>query len=164
MKFSSQNWRELGTIRFFESEGFYAIAVDLPGFGKSDNISMEKDAILLILIDKLELSNPLIVAPSMSGAYSLPVVADSSSKISGFVAVAPTNIPDYVDKLNGNPLPALAIWGSNDEVVPHKDADLLCKSMTNVKKVVLKNAGHPCYINETDAFHRQLLGFFRSVS
>ncbi len=163
MKFSSQTWNELGTLNFFESEGFHPVAVDLPGFGKSDDLSMENDAVMLALLDGLGLTKPFVVAPSFSGGYSLPIVADDPSCMKGFVAVAPTNIPDYAEKLAGNPLPALAVWGSNDEIVPVENADLLCKSLTNIRKVVFKDAGHPCYLTETDGFHGQLLAFFRSV-
>lgn len=162
MKFSSQTWNDLGTLDFFESQGFHPIAVDLPGFGKSNDLSMEKDAILLTLMDKLELKKPFIVTPSFSGGYTLPIVADDPSHLSGFVAVAPTNIPDYAEKLKGNSLPTLAIWGSNDEIVPIENSDLLCRSMTNTRKVVFKDAGHPCYLNETEGFHRELLAFFVS--
>ena len=163
MKFSSQTWNDLGTLAFFESEGFHPVAVDLPGFGKSDALSMDPAAVLLALIENLELTKPFLVAPSFSGGCCLPVIADDPSRLSGFVAVAPTNIPDYAEKLKGNPLPTLSVWGSNDEIVPVENADLLCDCMTDIRKVVFKDAGHPCYLEETDAFHRELLGFFRSV-
>ena len=164
MKFSSQTWHDLGTLGFFESKGFHPLAVDLPGFGKSDALSMESAAILLTLINDLELTKPFLVVPSFSGGYCLPVIAEELTPLSGFVAVAPTNIPDYAKRLKGNPLPSLAIWGGNDEIVPIENADLLCKCMTNIRKVVFKDAGHPCYLEETDSFHRELLEFFSSVS
>ena len=164
MKFSARTWSELGTLDFFASHGFHAVAVDLPGFGKSEDFPLEKDNILLILMDRLGLRQPVVVAPSFSGGYCLPVVAEHPSRLRGFVAVGSTNIPDYADRLNGNALPTLAIWGSNDEIVPVENADLLCTSMTNIRKVVLKDAGHPCYMTRTDDFHRELLTFFRSVS
>jgi len=162
MKFSSQTWNDLGTLAFFESNGFHPVAVDLPGFGKSEDLSMEKDAIVRTLMDSLALLKPFIVAPSFSGVYTFPVVTDPSVPLSGFVAVAPTNIPDYAEKLSGNPLSVLAVWGSNDEVVPVENADLLCRCMSNTTKVVFEGAGHPCYMTETDAFHRHLLAFFRA--
>ncbi len=161
MKFSAQTWNDLGTLAFFESKGFHPVAVDLPGFGKSDDLAMKKDAILSLLIDRLALSKPFIVAPSFSGGYCFPVIVDDLVRLSGFVAVAPTNIPDYIEKLSDNPLPALVVWGSNDEVVPIENADLLCRSMTNTTRVVFEGASHPCYMTETDAFHRHLLEFFR---
>ncbi len=161
MKFSAQTWNDLGTLAFFESKGFHPVAVDLPGFGKSDDLPMEKDEILRMLMDRLGVSKPFIVAPSFSGGYSFPVVVDDHARLSGFVAVAPTNIPDHVERLSGNPLPALVVWGSNDEVVPIENADLLCRSMTNNAKIVFEGAGHPCYMTETEAFHSHLLEFFR---
>ena len=164
MKFSAQTWNDLGTLDFFESKGFHPVAVDLPGFGKSKELSLEKSTVLMTIIDGLGLVKPFIVAPSFSGGYSFPVVADNPSKLSGFVAVAPTNIPDYAGKLKGNPLPSLALWGGNDEIVPIEHSDLLCRSMSNIKKIVFKDAGHPCYMTETDAFHDHLLEFFRLLN
>ncbi len=161
MKFSAQTWNDLGTLAFFESKGFHPVAVDLPGFGKSDDLAMEKDGILPSLMDRLAVSKPFIVAPSFSGGYCFPVVVDDPARLSGFVAVAPTNIPDHVERLSGNLLPTLVVWGSNDAVVPIENADLLCRSMTNTTKVVFEGAGHPCYMTETDAFHHHLLEFFR---
>lgn len=160
MKFSAQTWSDLGTLNFFEAEGFHPVAVDLPGFGKSPELSLEKGAILTAIIDGLELSMPFVVAPSFSGGYCFPVVADSPSKLNGFVAIAPTNIPEYAGKLEGNSLPTLAVWGENDDIVPIENADLLCRNMSTIKKIVFKDAGHPCYMTETDAFHNHLLEFF----
>ena len=164
MKFSAETWNDLGTLNFFEAEGFHPVAVDLPGFGKSEELAMEKAIVLMAIINGLELAEPFVVAPSFSGGYSLPVVADSPSTLSGFVAVAPTNIPEYAEKLKGNTLPALAIWGGNDDIVPIENADLLCRSMLTIRKVVFKDAGHPCYMTETNAFHNHLLEFFRLVN
>jgi pimeloyl-ACP methyl ester carboxylesterase len=164
MKFSAQTWNELGTLNFFEAEGFHPVAVDFPGFGKSEALAMKKEAVLMAIINALGLVKPFIVAPSFSGGYSFPVVANDPSKLSGFVAIAPTDIPEFAEQLNGNILPALALWGSNDEIVPIENAHLLCRSMSNITKIVFKDAGHPCYMTETDAFHNHLLEFFRLVN
>ncbi len=161
MKFSAQTWNDLGTLTFFESNGFHPVAVDLPGFGKSDDLPMEKEAILPILMDRLALSKPFVVAPSFSGGYSYPLVVDDPDRLSGFVAVATTNIPDYAERLSGNSLPVLAVWGSQDGIVPIENSELLCRSVTNSTKVVFEGAEHPCYMTETDAFHQHLLAFFR---
>ena len=164
MKFSAQTWKELGTLDYLASEGFHPVAVDLPGFGKSEDLSMEKDKILLAIMDRLGLEKPFLVAPSFSGGYSLPLVAVNPWRLSGFVAVASTNIPDYLEKLDGNSLPALAVWGEQDKIVSVEHADLLCRCMPNSRKVIFKDAEHPCYLTETDAFHQELLGFFRSTN
>ena len=163
MKFTAQTWKDLGTLDYLASEGFHPMAVDLPGFGKSEDLSMEKGKILPAIMDRLDLEKPFLVAPSFSGGYSLPVIAADPSRLSGFVAVASTTIPDYVEKLDGNSLPTLAVWGENDKVVPVEHADLLCRCMSNSRKVIFKDAEHPCYLTETEAFHQALLVFFRSA-
>ena len=67
MKFSAQTWKELGTLDYLASEGFHPMAVDLPGFGTSEDLSMEKDKILPAIMDRLGLEKPFLVAPSFSG-------------------------------------------------------------------------------------------------
>lgn len=163
MKFKAETWKELGTLEFLAGKGFYAVAVDLPGFGESEALDMEKEAILTQIIEKLELEKPVIVAPSMSGGYSLPVIAAGKPELGGYVALAPTNIPDYVEKLKGCSLPALAIWGSDDQIVPVENCHLLCDAMVNSKKVVMENAGHPSYLNETEKFHNHVLDFLSNL-
>lgn len=163
MKFNSGTWMETGTLELLEKEGFHAIAVDLPGFGKSENLDMGKKETLEIIIERLGLSEPIIVAPSMSGGYSLSVLAEGKIKLGAYVAVAPTNIPDYREALRGNSLSTLAIWGSNDQVVSPENADILCSAMTNAKKVIIENGGHPTYLIETTVFHQHVMAFLKSL-
>ncbi len=163
MKFNSATWAETGTLEFLGENGFHAIAVDLPGFGKSENTDMGKPEILKTIIKELGLTDPAIIAPSMSGGYSLPVIADAKTRLGGYVAVAPTNIPDFAEALKGNSLQTLAIWGSNDEIVPPENADILCNAMPNAKKVIIKNGGHPTYLTETDQFQQHLIEFLNTL-
>lgn len=161
--FHSGTWEETGTLEMLEGNGFHAIAVDLPGFGKSPAIDLDKPQILKAVIETLELSVPVIISPSMSGGYALPVIAESRIPLKGFVAVAPTNIPDFIENLKGNPLPVLAIWGSDDQVVPTENADLLCDAMPNADKIIIENGGHPTYLNKTDIFHTYVMEFLSGL-
>lgn len=157
--FSSQTWHELGTLTLLAKLGLRAVAIDLPGFGQSEQISGERRQFLISLMQQLNLDRPVVVSPSMSGGYSLPLVADHPELLRGFVAVAPVSIASYADKLKGNSLPTMAIWGSNDGIVPVAQADVLVKQMVNARKVVLQNAGHACYMRATDEFHHHLQNF-----
>lgn len=163
MKFNSATWQETGTLELLGQKGFHVIAVDLPGFGKSPMIEMEKPETLKTVITKLGLSEPIVVSPSMSGGYTLPVIAEGDLSFGAYVAVAPTNIPDYREDLKGNRLKTLAIWGSNDEIVPPVNADVLCNAMPNAKKVIIENGGHPTYLNETAIFHQHLTAFIEEI-
>jgi pimeloyl-ACP methyl ester carboxylesterase len=95
----------------------------------------------------------------MSGGYSLPLVARQPDQLSGFVPVAPVGIAQYEQELQGNSLPTLAIWGSNDRIVPVEQAERLCRLMPNARLVVLEEAGHACYLRATAEFHQHLLQF-----
>jgi abhydrolase domain-containing protein 14 len=64
----------------------------------------------------LKLGYPIVISPSMSGRYSLPLVSQNPEKLGGFVAVAPVGIPKFLGQLTGIKLPTLAIWGSNDSI------------------------------------------------
>ncbi len=157
--FSAQTWHELGTLALLAQHGYRTVALDLPGFGQSEHTSLAPLAFLLALLEQLKLGQPILVSPSMSGIYSLPIVVAHPDKLTGFVPIAPVGIPTYEKQLQGNPLPTLAVWGSNDQIVPVKQAEKLCQLLPNAQKIILANAGHACYMRATADFHAHLLRF-----
>ncbi|HET8845869.1 MAG TPA: alpha/beta hydrolase [Ktedonobacteraceae bacterium] len=162
--FSAQTWRELGTLDLLAQQGYRAVAVDLPGFGQSEQVDSDPLDFLLELLERLQLNRPVLLSPSFSGNYSLPLVATHPDKLTGFVAVAPVGISSYKRQLQGNPLPTLAIWGSNDHIVPVEQAELLCQLLPHSEKVLLTDAGHACYMRATTEFHMHLLRFVQACS
>lgn len=157
--FSSRTWEELGTLELIARQGWYAVALDLPGFGNSGPSVFGPERLLLEVIASLKLVRPVLVSPSMSGRYSLPLVADHPSRAGGLVAIAPVGIPDFLHRLETNRTPVLALWGERDRTVPIAHAQQLCQAMKNSELVVLDGAGHACYMNVVERFHQQLLRF-----
>lgn len=162
--FSSKTWKELGTIKRLTQKNFHVVAIDLPGYGKSESISDYHAEFLPKLVDKLELQGAVLVSPSMSGTYSLSFVVKHSEQLQGFVAIAPVGIVKMSQKLRGVVLPTLAIWGSDDRIVPVEQADLLVELMPNAEKVILSKAGHACYMKATNKFHEGLIQFVEKVT
>lgn len=76
---------------------FLVYAVDLPGHGKSPPSHGSPAIWLRVLLDVLEVERPVVVSPSMSGRFALPLVTGEPQQVSGFVAVAPVGIPNYKD-------------------------------------------------------------------
>ncbi len=162
--FKAQTWQEIGSLQLLAEKGYRSVAVDLPGYGNSEKISISATEFMLSLLEQLDINQPIIVSPSMSGSYSLPFVANYSEKLRGFVAVAPVGITRYGEQLKGIELPTLAIWGSNDRIVPPQQADLLLELMPEARKVILPDAGHACYMRSTDKFHEYLINFVESIN
>jgi LmbE family N-acetylglucosaminyl deacetylase/alpha-beta hydrolase superfamily lysophospholipase len=162
-RFQAETWKEIGTMKALARAGYKVVAVDLPGFGKSEKSSDSPRTWLPALLDRLKLDRPVIVSPSMSGRYSLPLVTEDPQRVSAFVAVAPVGIPEAKDRLPRITVPVLAVWGENDDVVPREQADLLVNSVKKGRKVVIPGAGHPSYMSDQAAFHAALLDFLAGL-
>ncbi|MEM8777402.1 MAG: alpha/beta hydrolase [Cyanobacteria bacterium P01_G01_bin.49] len=161
--FQAQTWQEIGVLEALLKAGYSAIAIDLPGYGQSQSLLGFEATFLTTFIDSLNLKYPIIVSPSMSGRYSFPLVTQYADKLGAFVAVAPVGIKEFKEQLMGIKLPTLAIWGSNDRTVPVSLAEELITFLPNAQKVILKNAGHACYMRATTEFIEHLLEFVEKI-
>jgi pimeloyl-ACP methyl ester carboxylesterase len=162
--FSAETWRQIGTLAVLAESGYPVSAVDLPGFGKSAPGKTSADTWLCVLLDLLDISQPVIVSPSMSGRYSLPFVTKYLDRIAGFVAVAPVGIPSYQNQLDQIKIPVLAVWGENDDVVPRQHAQLLVRSVKQGRLVTIPGGSHAPYMSDPAAFHATLLEFLNALA
>src|SRR6516162_10484876 len=72
--FSAETWRERGTISLLAQAGYRVYAIDLPGYGKSAPGAGPPARWLAQLLDQLHIEKPVVVSPSMSGQFALPLV------------------------------------------------------------------------------------------
>ena len=158
-RFTSETWRELGTLELLARQGYRVWALDLPGFGRSPETSIPASEVLASLVPLLGDRPVVVLSPSMSGRFSLPFVATRGSWVSGFVPVAPVATDEDLERLRGSSVPALVVWGSEDSVIPLKQADRLTRALPRSRKVVLEGASHACYLDRPIEFHRALLQF-----
>ena len=66
--------------------GHKVIAVDLPGYGKSSKYDGDRGEFLIKLIKTLSPNvKPILVSPSMSGTFSLPLLNKEPDLICGYI-------------------------------------------------------------------------------
>ena len=163
-RFSSATWTELGTVDLLAAAGWRAVAVDLPGYGESGPPTGEPAEFLEALFNALEVERPVVVSPSMSGAFSLPLVTSGPELLAGYVPVGVAGSEGYLERLRGVALPTLVFWGGADTVFPLERGRALAEAIPEAELVVLEGAGHPCYLDRPEEFHGRLTRFLERVS
>jgi abhydrolase domain-containing protein 14 len=162
--FSAETWRQLGTLELLARAGHRAVAVDLPGFGRSAKGGTPPGAWLGELLDLLGTRSAVVVAPSMSGRYALPLAAGEPGRLAGLVAVAPVAIAEHRDQLGRIAAPVLAVWGEHDRTIPRAHAELLVGAVARGRLVVIPGGSHAPYMSDPATFHAELLKFLSELA
>jgi abhydrolase domain-containing protein 14 len=164
MRFHSGTWQEIGTYRRLAEEGFRVVGLDLPGFGHSEEVEVDREKFLAELLPVLGLDQPVIVAPSMSGGFAFPFLIHHPTGASGFVGVAPAGIDYYESELGKIRVPTLIVWGEKDSMVPLAMGERMRNSIDGSRLIVLKGASHPAYLDRPEEFHQALIDFLKTSS
>jgi abhydrolase domain-containing protein 14 len=162
-RYDSTVWRDIGTLERLSTAGYRVIAVDLPGFGRSDAVSLAPAAIMEGILGVVGAFRPVLVAPSMAGLFAFPYIIDQHGELAGLVAIAPSGIRQYSSQLRRIKVPTLLLWGENDTTVPHLLAETMQREVRGSQLKVFPGADHACYVDRPEAFHRELISFLAGL-
>jgi len=160
-RFQAATWKELKTLDRLCNAGHRPHAIDLPGFGKSPRSTVAHEAVLEAFIQQEKLSRPVLVGPSMSGKISLDFALKHPESIAGLVLIGAVGVREKSEQLDTMRVPCLIVWGSADTVAPLENGRLLHQKIQGAELRIFDNAGHPCYLDQPELWHQELLTFLR---
>nr|BAG60325.1 unnamed protein product [Homo sapiens] len=144
IRFSSETWQNLGTLHRLAQAGYRAVAIDLPGLGHSKEAAapapigeLAPGSFLAAVVDALELGPPVV-----------PVAPICTDKI---------NAANYASVKT----PALIVYGDQDPMGQTSFEHL--KQLPNHRVLIMKGAGHPCYLDKPEEWHTGLLDFLQGL-
>uniref|UniRef100_A0A3Q0SSK4 Protein ABHD14A n=1 Tax=Amphilophus citrinellus TaxID=61819 RepID=A0A3Q0SSK4_AMPCI len=168
MAFTSKTWEELGTMALLATNGYQALAMDLPGYGKSpDSESLKTDQsrvdLLSRFMESLGVRAAVLLSPSMSGHYSLPFLMKNSAQLHGFIPVAPVGTRSYSPQQYQNiQTPTLIVFGALDTNLGAQSHKNLMQ-LPNHFVLKLEGARHACYMDKPREFHQGLIEFLSKL-
>ncbi|KAM6121039.1 protein ABHD14A [Pterocles gutturalis] len=166
--FTSKTWEALGTLALLAGEGYRAVAIDLPGYGDSppaETVVTKQGRVAFLdhVLQELGMQRPVLVSPSMSGRFALPFLLARGNQLSGFVPIAPVGTKDYAaEQYRQVQTPTLILYGDRDASLGPQALQSL-RHLPGHRVAMVPNAGHACYLDKPEDFHRALLGFLRQL-
>ncbi|MDW7772549.1 MAG: alpha/beta hydrolase [Desulfobulbaceae bacterium] len=162
MKFQAATWEKLGTLQQLSEAGYHAVAVDMPGFGSSPPCAIHQDAVLQHFIRENR-GRAVLVGPSMGGRIALEFTIKHPSSVAGLVLVGSVGVQENRDSLSAIRVPTLLVWGGEDRISPLENCELLHASIPGARKIVIEGAPHPCYLDNADIWHSELIRFLNTL-
>ena len=103
----------------------------------------------------------------MSGSFALPFLGEHPKEgdpVAAFIAVAPVGIDDFARDVKAPlPIPTWLLWGEDDRTIPLEGAKRLRGEFVEAELTVYEGASHPCYLDEPERFHEDLVRFLEGA-
>lgn len=160
--FTAEVWVETGLLDDVAAAGFDAVAVDVPGYGLTEEVDVAPASFLASLVEVVdEGRGVVVVSPSMSGSFTLPLLVEGPlDHLAGVVPVAPVGSRTFIASATEPvDVPALVVWGTEDDVIEPAQADALAAAFVDGRVVLVDGAGHAAYRDEPEAFGEVLIDF-----
>ena len=157
--FKAATWQETGTLTKLADAGYRAVALDLPGFGKSPAGDIEPVEVIKAVISQAAPNGAILLGPSMGGRIALEFTLANQDLVNGLILVGTVGVQENKERLKEISLPCLAVWGEEDTISPLANGNLLQQEIKDAELAVIPGAPHPCYLDHSEEWHRVLLRF-----
>lgn len=158
-RYSSAEWVALGSLEHVAHRGLRALALDWPGSGASPSANPVPDAAALLveLLDALELEEVVLVAPSRGGAQAFALLARGEPRVVALLALAPAASEGFVPA-PGSTKRLHVLWGDADEVLPVALGEALAGRLPWLRLEHVPAGSHAWYLQAPERFHAALDG------
>ncbi len=163
MKFQARTWQELKTLDILAGAGCHALALDLPGFGGSPECAATPDQVLLNFIAYKKIDKPVLIGPSMGGRVCLEFCLAHPDMVGALVLVGAVGVQENRERLSEITVPTCIVWGGEDAISPIENGRLLDETIRQTTFCVIDGAPHPCYLDQPEVWHRQLISFLEKI-
>uniref|UniRef100_A0A6T7UXR2 AB hydrolase-1 domain-containing protein n=1 Tax=Pyramimonas obovata TaxID=1411642 RepID=A0A6T7UXR2_9CHLO len=168
-RFTSDTWNEIGALDAVAASGYHAVALDLPGFGKTGGLKMFKERdrtnFIKAALDELHLNQVVLVAASMGGLFAIETVLMEPQRVAGYVPIAAAGAEEHLKELAARTdmtMPVLTLWGGEDKPDGSR-AHMYEWVFPKQSKVVFEGAGHACYLDNPTYFKQLLTEFLDQI-
>ncbi|KAM9758049.1 putative protein-lysine deacylase ABHD14B isoform 1-T3 [Menidia menidia] len=170
IRFSSENWLSIGTLETLAKAGCRAVAIDLPELGRSKSAKapaavgeLAPAGFLKEVCEQLSLNPVVVISPSLSGMYSLPFLLQHPALVRAYVPVAPICTDKFTaQQYQSVQVPTLIVYGDQDTQLGELSLHNL-SNLANHSVMVMKGAGHACYLDDPDTWHKALIDFLNTL-
>ncbi|WP_434564747.1 alpha/beta hydrolase [Thermoanaerobacterium thermosaccharolyticum] len=158
-KFTADDWRNAGIVDYINNEGYKVVAVEVPGYGKSEMLDIPYEEFIKKFADDLNLDKFHIVGPSFSGEISIKFALKYQDMLKSLVIIDSINVDKYKERLKEIKVKTLIVWGKKDDVAPYEFAMMLKENIPDAKIYTFEELGHTCYLKEPKVFSKELIDF-----
>ncbi|ELU05157.1 hypothetical protein CAPTEDRAFT_182653 [Capitella teleta] len=170
---SSAVWLKINGLKLYAAMGYHVVALDLPGWAKSKGTTIDNDPkmraeFLHAFLRQKRMQRPIIVAPSMSGSFSIPYMMQPrpescESRMRGFVPIAPTHTDLYTHaEYHRCDIPTMIVYGEKDKTLGLTSVGNL-RNLPKSEIFMQTQAGHACEEEKPEEFHVFFYNFLRGV-
>jgi len=169
-KYTSSTWKGLGTLQILAKNHYRAVAIDLPNYGlskkaKEPNFINSKNVVAWMeaLVTELNLRSVVLLVPSVSGGYGLPLLMNSNKvDLLGMITIAPSRSEAYNTKeYEKVALPVMVMYGELDHSDLAKNAKHFLTRIPDSTEVIILKGEHAAFVGNHLQFHKELLTFLQ---